>query len=133
MGEDLVKVAWARDHVEGEMMRGLLENAGIPALLRPEAVDGPKVGFGLLNPGGGPQQVLVRAEQAERARALLGETLVEDEATAFPEPVNAQHLEDARGGRKPRSYGLLGAYGRIYFWSFGAFAAAFAVFLLLRG
>lgn len=53
MAEDLVKVAWARDPAEGALMRGLLENAGIPSLLRPEVPDGPKLGFGLLNPAGG--------------------------------------------------------------------------------
>lgn len=132
MAEDLVKVAWARDPAEGALMRGLLENAGIPSLLRPEVADGPKLGFALLNPGGGPQQLMVRAEQAERARALLGETLVEDEEAAFPEPVNAEYLEDARGGRKLRSYGVIGAFGRMYLVAFGAFAVAFVVFLLTR-
>jgi hypothetical protein len=35
-------------------------------------------------------------------------------------------------GRKPRDYGLLGAYARIWFWSVGAMALAFGIFLLLR-
>ena len=112
-------------------MRGLLESAGIPSLLRPEVPDGPKLGFGLLNPGGGPQQVLVRAEHGERARDLLDETLVEDEEAAFPEPVNAEHLAEAQG-RRFRDYGVIGAYARMYAVAFGAFAVAFGVFLLVR-
>lgn len=131
MAEDLVKVAWARDPAEGALMRGLLESAGIPSLLRPEVPDGPKLGFGLLNPGGGPQQLMVRAEQAERARALLGETLVEDEEATLPEPVNAEHLADARG-RRVRDYGVIGAYARMLAVTFVVFVVAFAVFLLVR-
>lgn len=131
MAEDLVKVAWARDPAEGALMRGLLENAGIPSLLRPEVPDGPKLGFGLLNPGGGSQQLMVRAEQAERARALLGETLVEDEEATLPEPVNAEHLADARG-RRLRDYGVVGAYARMLAVAFVVFVVAFAVFLLVR-
>lgn len=34
-------------------------------------------------------------------------------------------------GRKPRNYGLIGAYGRIWAWSLGAMMLAFGVFLLL--
>jgi hypothetical protein len=78
----LVKVAFARDRVEGEMMKGLLENAGIPSLLEQEglSVDGPQLGFGLATRGfgGGPQRVMVHASRAEQACALLAETLVAD-------------------------------------------------------
>ncbi|HEY0319149.1 MAG TPA: DUF2007 domain-containing protein [Solirubrobacterales bacterium] len=130
-GDDLVGVAYASDQVEAEMIRGLLENAGIPSLLKPVGINGPQIGIGWLNPGGGSQRVMVRAGQSAEARALLAETLIEDEQEAWPETANAKHLEDARG-RKPRSYGLLGAYARIYLWSFGIVAVAFGVFLLLR-
>lgn len=136
MGEDEVAVAFARDRVEAEMMQGLLEGGGIRSVLRPAGmnVDGPQLGYGLLARGfgGGSQQVVVLAGQAERARALLAETLVEDREASLPEPVNAQYLEDAEGGRKPRGYGLVGAYARIYLWSFGLMAASFGIFLLVR-
>lgn len=134
-GEELVDVAFGRDAVEAEMIKGLLEDAGIPSLLRQAgmSVDGPLLGYGLQPRGfgGGPQHVMVHARNAERAQALLAETLVEGEE-AWPETANAEHLADA-AGRKPRSYGLLGAYARIYFWSFGLMGAAFGIFLLVRG
>jgi hypothetical protein len=74
---------------------------------------------------------MVHANRAEEARALLAETLVEDEGEAWPEIANARHLENA-SGRKPRNYGLVGAYARIYLWSLAALAVAFGIFLLLR-
>lgn len=128
--EQTVQVAWASDKYEAEMLQGLLTNAGIRSFLRRAGIDGPQVGFGLLNPGGGHQRVMVLANQAAEARAVIEEALTEA-ATDPPEPVNAAHLADARG-RRPRGYGLLGAYARIYAFSFGAFVLAFAVFLLVR-
>lgn len=134
-GDELVDVAFGRDAVEAEMIKGLLEDAGIPSLLRQVgmSVDGPMLGHGLLPRGfgGGPQHVMVHARNAEQARALLAETLVEDEE-AWPEPENAEHLANETG-RKPRGYGLLGAYARIYLWSFGLMALVFGIFVLLRG
>ncbi len=50
------------------------------------------------------RRVMVRATEAEKARALL----VEDEEAAWPEIANAKHLEDT-GGRGPRGYGLAGS------------------------
>jgi Putative prokaryotic signal transducing protein len=134
-GGELVGVAFARDAIEAELIKGLLENAGIPSLLQQVGlnVDGPQLGFGLLPRGfgGGPQRVMVHAEQAESAHALLAETLVENEAEVWPGIANAEDLGNARG-REPRNYGLIGAYVRVYLWSFGVFAVAFAVFLLFR-
>lgn len=73
----------------------------------------------------------VHAGHAGDARRLLSETLVEDEREAVPEIANAMYLDDAKG-RRPRDYGLIGAYARIWLWSFGAVGVAFGVFLLLR-
>jgi hypothetical protein len=135
VGGDLVGVAFARDRVEAEMIQGLLENAGIPSLLKTEgaSVDGPQLGFGLATRGfgGGAQRVMVHADRVEQASALLAETLVEDEEAAWPQVVNAEYLEDAQGGRA-RNYGVAGAYARAIFWSVGVMAVAFGVFLLLR-
>lgn len=130
-GEKLVGVAYANDRVEAEMIRGVLESRGIPSVLQQVGVDGPALGFGLLNPDGGSQRVMVRAGQVEEARALLAETLAEGEEVDWTETANASHLEET-SGRKPRGYGLAGAYARIWAWSFGAMALAFAVFMLLR-
>jgi hypothetical protein len=128
---DVVAVAYARDATEAGLIQGLLEDAGIASSLQRIGINGPMVGVGLLNPGGGASRVMVMADRAEEARALLRETLVEDPQAAFPEPVNAEYLADRRD-RRPRGYGLLGAYARIYLWSFAAMALIFAAFLLLH-
>lgn len=131
---ELVQVAYADDPLEAEMIRGLLESRGIPALMGPRGMDGPMYGYGSLRPGfdGGMRRVMVRASRAEEARALLAKTLDENEVVEeWPEPANARYLEDV-GGKAPRSYGLLGAYARIYLFSFGAIVIALGVFLLLR-
>lgn len=114
------------------MIKGLLESAGIPSFVKQAGVDGPSLGFGWLSPGGGSQWVMVPATRSEEARALLDETLAEGEGGDWTDLANANHLEEARGGRKPRDYGLIGAYARIWAWSVGLMALAFAVFMLLR-
>jgi hypothetical protein len=125
---ELVKVAFARDRVEGEMIHGLLENAGIPSLLEQA-----RLVFGLATRGfgGGPQRVMVHANRAEQARALLAETLVEDGEGTMPEIANSRYLEETGGGRA-RNYGVVGGYARALFWSLGIMGAAFGAFLLLR-
>jgi hypothetical protein len=132
-GAALVQVAYANDPLEAKMIHGLFESNGIPSFVGRRGMDGPLQGQGVLRPGfdGGARRVMVRADRAEEARALLGKTLAENEDEAWPEIANARHLENA-GGRKPRDYGLAGAYTRIYFWSLGAIVVAFGVFLLLR-
>ena len=134
-GGELVKIAFARDRVEGEMIRGLLENDGIPSLLEQVGlnVDGPQLGFGLAPGGfgGGPQRVMVHANRAEQARALLAGTLVEEKEGAWPEVADAEHLEEAGGGRA-RNYGVIGAYGRALLWSLVIIGAGFGLFLLSR-
>jgi Putative prokaryotic signal transducing protein len=116
-GADLVEVAFAGNPAEAKMVQGLLKGGGIPSLLQPIGMSRSR-------------RVMVRASGAEKARALLAETLVEDEEAAWPEIANAKHLEDT-GGR-PRGYGLAGAYARIWLWSLGAIGVALGVFLLVR-
>jgi hypothetical protein len=71
----VVRVALAADAVEGAMIKGLLEEAGIPVFVVPSAakVDGSELAFGMLarGSGGGAQEVMVPAERAEEAAALL--------------------------------------------------------------
>jgi hypothetical protein len=129
--DELVSIAHTNDRVEAEMIQGLLESAGVASMLRHVGIDGPLIGVGWLNPGGGSRQVLVRASQSEEARALLAETLVEAERENWAETANATYLEESTG-RKPRNYGLVGAYARIWTWSLGLMLLTFAVFLLLR-
>lgn len=75
--------------------------------------------------------MLVHASQAEEAQGLLAETLVEGEQVDLTEEVHALH-PDEMGRRKPRDYGLIGAYARALAWSFATLILVLAVFLLLR-
>lgn len=129
--DDLVEVAFVGSEPEAAMIQGLLEENGIHSLQQKVGASGPMLGYGMLNPEGGSRRVMVYPRQAEEARALLTDVLAENENRAL-EPVNAGSLEDAAGGHKPRSYGPIGAYARIYLWSFAAIAVAFGVFMLLR-
>jgi hypothetical protein len=127
---DLVEVAFVGDEFQGGMIQALLEEHGMPSVLQQVGPSGPQLGYGLMNPGGGARRVMVHAQNADRARTLIEATMAEQED--FPEPVNAEYLEEAAGGRKPRSYGLLGGYARAYFWSLVAMGALFGAFLLAR-
>ncbi|HEX7244012.1 MAG TPA: DUF2007 domain-containing protein [Solirubrobacterales bacterium] len=126
-----VGIAYANDRVEAEMIRGLLEDAGIPSAVQPLGIDGPAVGIGLLNPGGGSRRILVHADQAEAARAVLAEALATGEPDDLDVRINADDAGEALGG-KPRNYNLISAYARALFWSLIAMGLAFAIFLLLR-
>jgi hypothetical protein len=132
-GEDsLVGVAFANNRAEGDMIQGLLNSAGIPSVLQQVGIDGPRLGFGLLNPGGGSQRVMVRSDQAEAAQALLAEVVVPSESEdCVGESAESPCAEEPRE-REPRNYGLIGAYSRIWGWSLGAMLLAFGAFLLLR-
>lgn len=128
--EELIGVAFVGDRAEAEMIKGLLTTAGIPSFVKQVGIDGPQLGFGLANPGGGSQQVMVRSDQAEAARALLAETEVASEPESWAESALADAEEPTGGG--PRNYGLLGAYARIWAWSLAAAALAFGAFALSR-
>jgi hypothetical protein len=68
---DLVEVAFVGDEFQGAMIQALLQEHGIQSLLQQVTPSGPQVGYGLMNPGGGARRVLVNAENADRARALV--------------------------------------------------------------
>lgn len=125
---DLVEVMFASNRVEAEMVQGLLESKGIPSILQATGVNGPQLGVGLSPQS--PQRVMVRAEHADLARRLLAETGMEEDLDVG-ELANAAYLDEARG-RDPRSYGVIGAYARIWLWSFVAFAVVVGIFLLAR-
>jgi putative signal transducing protein len=130
-GGESAGIAYANDRVEAEMIRGLLETAGIPSAVQQLGIDGPLLGFGLLNPGGGSRRIMVHVNQAEAARAVLAESLVPGEPDGWDALIDADDTTEAPG-RRPRNYNLIGAYARIWFWSFIAMGLAFAIFLLLR-
>jgi hypothetical protein len=125
---DLVEVMFASDRVEAEMVQGLLESEGVPSLLQATGVNGPQLGVGL-SPRS-PQRIMVRAEHVDVARRLLADATMGSEL-GIDELANAGHLDEARG-REPRSYGVIGAYARIWFWSLAVLAVVFGVFLLAR-
>jgi hypothetical protein len=73
-GGKLVKVAFARNQAEAEMLQGLLTEAGIPSVL--------KRSMGFDNPdflAAGPHDVMVNSESAPRAREVLAGTMLESE------------------------------------------------------
>ena len=127
---ELVEVAFVGDEPEALMIQALLKENGIPSITQPVTPSGPMLGYGLLNPGGGSQRVMVHANRADRARTLIAVASAEGES-ALPEPVNAEYLADAEG-RKPRSYGLIGGYARAYFWSLLGMAVMVGIYFLLR-
>jgi hypothetical protein len=125
---DLVEVMFAPDRVEAEMVQGLLESEGIPSMLQATGVNGPQLGVGL-SPRS-PQRVMVRAEHADLARRLL-EQVTPEENLDVDELANAAYLGEARG-KGSRSYGVVGAYARIWFWSLAIVAVTFGIFMLAR-
>ena len=80
-GGDLVKVAFARNQAEAEMLQGLLSEAGIPSVL--------KRSFGFDNPdflSSGPRDVMVPASGHDAAREVLLETEIIGAEAAGAEP-----------------------------------------------
>jgi putative signal transducing protein len=117
-GGDLVKVAFARNQVEGEMLQGLLTEAGIPSIL--------KRSMGFDNPDflpSGPRDVMVNAGTAERARQVLADVLIDDEADEVAELEEERRLARGEGG--PISP------GRLAFWLLAAVVGGFILVWLL--
>jgi hypothetical protein len=73
---------------------------------------------------------MVRAEHADLARGLLDQVTPEADSDVGG-LANAAHLDEARG-RSPRNYGVIGAYARIWLWSFAILAVTFGIFMLAR-
>lgn len=114
----MIKVAFARNQAEAEMLQGLLSEAGIPSVL--------KRSFGFDNPdflSSGPRDVMVNAGDAQRAKDLLAETMIEDERDEVAE------LE----GERRRARGETGdpSPGRLAFWILAFAAAGFLLLWLL--
>ncbi len=117
-GGDLVKIAFARNQVEAELLQGLLSEAGIPSVL--------KRSFGFDNPdflSSGPRDVMVNAGDAQRARDLLADTMVEDEKDEVAELEGERRL--ARGETGDPSP------ARLAFWILAVGAAGFLLLWLL--
>ena len=117
-GGDLVKVAFARNQAEAEMLQGLLGEAGIPSVL--------KRSFGFDNPdflSSGPRDVMVNAGDAQRAKNVLAETMIEDEADEVAELEGERRLARGEtGGPSP---------GQLAFWILAVAVGGFLVLWLL--
>lgn len=112
---DLVKVAFARNEIEGEMLQGLLSEVGIPSVL--------KRSLGFDNPdflSSGPRDLMVNRNDARRAREVLADVMIEDERDEVAE------LEGERRLARGESPGPSPA--QLAFW---LIAVAVAGFLLL--
>jgi hypothetical protein len=117
-GGDLVKVAFARNQAEAEMLQGLLSEASIPSVL--------KRSFGFDNPdflSSGPRDVMVNAGDAQRAKDLLADTMIEDEGDEIAELEGERRLARGEtGGPSP---------GRLAFWILAVAAGGFLLLWLL--
>jgi hypothetical protein len=90
-GGKLVKVAFARNQAEAEMIQGLLSEGGIPSVLkRARGFDAPEF------MAAGPHDVLVDSSHAHKAKTLLADTITENEADEEAELRDEARLR--RGG-----------------------------------
>jgi hypothetical protein len=117
-GGDLVKVAFARNQAEAEMLQGLLSEAGIPSVL--------KRSFGFDNPdflSSGPRDVMVNAGDAQRSKDLLAETMIEDEGNEVADLEGERRLARGEtGGPSP---------AQLAFWILAVAAGGFLLLWLL--
>jgi hypothetical protein len=117
-GGDLVKVAFARNQAEAEMLQGLLGEAGIPSVL--------KRSFGFDNPdflSSGPRDVMVNAGDAQRAKDLLADTMIEDEGDEVADLEGERRLARGEtGGPSP---------ARLAFWILAVGAGGFLLLWVL--
>jgi hypothetical protein len=116
-GDDLVKVAFARTQAEGEMLQGLLSEAGIPSMLHRAQ------GFYSVSYVPGPVDVMVTAHLAKRAREVLAETMLDDEDQERAE------LEEQR--RLARGETGVVSPARLAFWIAAILIGSFVLLWLL--
>lgn len=76
---ELVEAAFVGNEAEGEMIRGLLQGAGIPSILQAAGMfEGTRHGFGGVPVYGGAQKVMVHADRLEEARELIAATVADE-------------------------------------------------------
>lgn len=115
-GGKLVKVAFARNQSEAELLQGLLLDSGVPSVLKRSG--------GFDNPdflAAGPHDVWVNAQHEEEAKRILAETMVAGE----DEGEERQELEAEVLGRNDSG---APSPGRLALWV--AIAAVLAVALI---
>jgi hypothetical protein len=102
-GGKLVKVGFARNQAEAEMLQALLLESDIPSILkRSGGFDAPEF------LAAGPRDIWVNRGHADDARRILAETLTESESEEREELEGEAHLR-ATGG-DPTSPGRLALY-----------------------
>lgn len=110
-GGKLVKVGFARNQAEAEMLQALLLESHIPSVLkRSGGFDAPEF------LAAGPRDIWVNKDHAQEARRILDETLTESEGEEREELDEEARLRGTAG--EPMSP------GRLALWVGGAFVAA---------
>ena len=102
-GGKLVKVGFARNQAEAEMLQGLLTESGIPSILKRSG--------GFDNPeflAAGPRDIWVNKEHAPEARRILEETMTESEGEERADLKGEARLRETSG--KPLGPGRLALY-----------------------
>jgi hypothetical protein len=118
-GGKLVKVAFARNQAEAEMIQGLLLEGGIPCVLkRSRGFDAPEF------MAAGPHDVMVDSGHAHKAKTLLADTITENESDEEAELREEARLR--RGGPTTET-----SPARLAFWIGVALVAAAAIVWIL--
>jgi hypothetical protein len=116
-GGPLVKVAFARNQAEAEMMQGLLLEESIPSVLkRSRGFDAPE----FLTAG--PHDVFVNSGSAKKARQVLADTMIETEDEERLELGEQARLGQGGGETSP---------ARLAIWVGAAFLGAVILVWLL--
>src|ERR1700759_4520305 len=90
-GGKLIKVGFARNQAEAEMLQALLQESGIPSVLkRSGGFDAPEF------LAAGPRDIWVNKDHADKAREILAETMTETEG---------EEREEIEGEARPRAPG----------------------------
>jgi len=116
-GGPLVKVAFARNQAEAEMMQGLLLESDVPSVL--------KRSRGFDNPdflAAGPHDIFVASDLVAKAREALADTMLESE--------DEERTELQGQARRERGDGTTPA-GRLALWVGLAFVAALVLIWVL--
>ena len=118
-GGKLVKVAFARNQAEAEMIQGLLLEGGIPSVLkRSRGFDAPEF------MAAGPHDVLVDSGHAKKAKTLLADTITENESDEEAELREEARLR--RGGPTTET-----SPARLALWVGAALLGAFILVWIL--
>lgn len=118
-GGKLVKVAFARNQVEAEMIQGLLSEAGMPSVLkRARGFDAPEF------MAAGPHDVFVDSAHAQEAKTVLADTITENQSDEEAELRDEARLR--RGGAATET-----SPARLAIWIGAALLAAIIIVWLL--